>query len=302
MCFLNVPHCSSRDLSISHNAPLTCGQTLPHSSFQLPMGIDCRAAPTHVLMWQLKEKRGGGGPLSTDQGLSVHTREYKQIVFSDAANSKPQRAKKHPEERKKNGRWYYCSPDRKVQSVSVKSITPWMYDIQCAILGWKCVCIVCISERKQYLGLCEESVSVASKVLWAACRLLIHIHRGVVRVRGWWYSEVVEKWKERGKRERAWTNERKPCVGMMLDVNGCTNKIDSIKTIVTPWSFASEAGSLVTAPQGRQYLWRPYLISNMKTPKVYKYAKHCSTEKSALTAEMFNPNVLGCKATLRLYK
>lgn len=40
-----------------------------------------------------------------------------------------------------------------------------------------CVC-VCIAERRRYLGLCDESVSVASKVLRAACRLLIHIRRG----------------------------------------------------------------------------------------------------------------------------
>lgn len=40
-----------------------------------------------------------------------------------------------------------------------------------------CVC-VCIGERRRYLGLCDESVSVASKVLRAACRLLIHIRRG----------------------------------------------------------------------------------------------------------------------------
>lgn len=34
------------------------------------------------------------------------------------------------------------------------------------------------SEKKLYLGLCDESVSVAGKVLRAACRLLIHIRRG----------------------------------------------------------------------------------------------------------------------------
>lgn len=56
-----------------------------------------------------------------------------------------------------------------------------------AILGWKCVCI---SERRQYLGLCDESVSVASKVLRAACRLLIHIRCGWL-VCGWWYQEVL---------------------------------------------------------------------------------------------------------------
>lgn len=37
---------------------------------------------------------------------------------------------------------------------------------------------LCISEKKLYLGPCDESVSVASKVLRAACRLLIHIHGG----------------------------------------------------------------------------------------------------------------------------
>lgn len=37
---------------------------------------------------------------------------------------------------------------------------------------------MCISERRQYLGLGDESVSVASKVLRAACRLLIHIRCG----------------------------------------------------------------------------------------------------------------------------
>lgn len=37
---------------------------------------------------------------------------------------------------------------------------------------------VCISEGRRYLGLRDESVSVASKVLLAACRLLIHIRRG----------------------------------------------------------------------------------------------------------------------------
>lgn len=37
---------------------------------------------------------------------------------------------------------------------------------------------VCISAKSLYLGLCDESVSVGSKVLRAACRLLIHIRRG----------------------------------------------------------------------------------------------------------------------------
>lgn len=37
---------------------------------------------------------------------------------------------------------------------------------------------LCIGEKKLYLGLRDESVSVASEGLRAACRLLIHIRRG----------------------------------------------------------------------------------------------------------------------------
>lgn len=95
----------------------------------------------------------------------------------------------------------YCSLDHKVQCVSVKSVKPWMYDMWGAILGWKCV-YVCISEKRLYLGLCDESVSVASKVLRAACRLLIHIRRG-------WLESVADDtgrcWEMEGqRRDRLW--------------------------------------------------------------------------------------------------
>lgn len=62
---------------------------------------------------------------------------------------------------------------------------------------------VCFSERRWYLGLCDESVSVASKVLRAACRLLIHIRCG------WLESEADDTgrcWEKRGKeRDDKWT-------------------------------------------------------------------------------------------------
>lgn len=97
-----------------------------------------------------------------------------------------------------------------------------------------CVCscaYVCISERRWYLGLCDESVLVAGKVLRAACRLLIHIRRG-------WLESVVDDtgrcWgKEQGRRERAMTNEQKLCAGMIPNVNHWQNKFWSIS--VTPW-------------------------------------------------------------------
>lgn len=40
------------------------------------------------------------------------------------------------------------------------------------------MCVFVYQWEKLYLGPCDESVSVASKVLRAACRLLIHIHGG----------------------------------------------------------------------------------------------------------------------------
>jgi len=61
--------------------------------------------------------------------------------------------------------------------------------------------------RRRYLGLCDESVSVARKVLRAACRLLIHIRRG-------WFESVAGdtgRWREMEgwKRERLDKNAQK---------------------------------------------------------------------------------------------
>lgn len=94
-----------------------------------------------------------------------------------------------------------------------------------AILGVNvCVCaLVCIVERRRYLGLCDESVSVASKVLLAACRLLIHIHRR-------WLESVADDtgrcWEMEGERRQRLEKCAKAVYTMIPDVNRWQNKIE----------------------------------------------------------------------------
>lgn len=59
----------------------------------------------------------------------------------------------------------------------MKNVSPGMHLI-CGVLFQGESVYLCNSEKKLYLGLCDESVSVAGKVLRAACRLLIHIRHG----------------------------------------------------------------------------------------------------------------------------
>lgn len=77
---------------------------------------------------------------------------------------------------------------------------------------------VCVPrEGRRYLGLCDESVSVAGKVLQAACRLLIHIHRGWLQSAADDTARCWEIEEERGDGEV--TNEQELCAGMISDVN-----------------------------------------------------------------------------------
>lgn len=93
-----------------------------------------------------------------------------------------------------------------------------------------------LAEGRQNLGLCDESVSVASKVLLAACRLLIHIRRG-------WLESAADDTErcrgakeERRKRERGLTSEREQCAGLIPDVSCWQNKnTSSISLTATPW-------------------------------------------------------------------
>lgn len=91
-----------------------------------------------------------------------------------------------------------------------------------------CLCLyVCISGVRQNLGLCDESVSVASKVLLAACRLLIHFRRGWL-VCGWWYWEVLRNGgREEEEREKeAWQmNEHHVQVDPQMSSVGKTKHI-----------------------------------------------------------------------------
>lgn len=55
----------------------------------------------------------------------------------------------------------------------------------------------CTSEKKPYLGLCDESVLVVSKVLRAAGLLLIHIPSRWLQL----VAVGAEKWKDGGETE-----------------------------------------------------------------------------------------------------
>lgn len=64
---------------------------------------------------------------------------------------------------------------------------------------------LCIGEKKPYLGLRDESVSVASEGLRAACRLLIHIRCGWLQsvaddTARCWEMEGLAKWRRREER------------------------------------------------------------------------------------------------------
>lgn len=101
-----------------------------------------------------------------------------------------------------------------------------------------CLCLyVCISGVRQNLGLCDESVSVASKVLLAACRLLIHIRRGWLEsvaddTERYWETEGERKKRER-KRLDKWTNT------MCRLIPRChllaKQNISSLTSTATPW-------------------------------------------------------------------
>lgn len=168
-------------------------------------------------MWQLRECEQGY-ILSTDQRLWAD-RKIQRNILSDEAYLQTWKPTKHwsilKKAKKKNLLRCYCFPDHKVQYISVKGVTPQMYDMWGAILGWKCVCVcVCISKRRRYLGLCDESVSVASKVRRAACRLLIHIRRGWLEpvaddtgrcweMEGQW-REKLDRWTKAMCRDDPW--------------------------------------------------------------------------------------------------
>lgn len=134
------------------------------------------------------------------------------FIFSDAANHNLKRVV--ASQRKPKSRiccWCYCSADP--QSTVCKCEECYTMDVWYVRCYSRVKVCVCISERRRYLGLCDESVSVASKVLQAACRLLIHIHRG-------WLQSVADDtgrcWEmeeDRRKRDK-WT--KKLCAGWSL--------------------------------------------------------------------------------------
>lgn len=122
---------SSGDKSISHKAPLTCGQT----RFTLPFNFRWTSI---ILYLELVYKCGNRAVMTAmyfrEQTLNLQyigsRKEKCQILlaYSQKKNIAPWR-----KPRQKVCCWCYCSVDHKVQYVTVKNGAPWMH-LTCEVL------------------------------------------------------------------------------------------------------------------------------------------------------------------------